>query len=589
METGRQKLLRLLQDEEPSQEDQDQEDQEDAVTSQDDDAWKKEMVGELDMVKNLLASTLGIKNREIETLKKENTKFGEALDEVEVVWARFEDTIKEKDRQIKSKEYKIEEKNILLTSLEQETKNSQIAFEQRLEAARSKISELGLLKNNEHVEELLDEKTKLEKENKALTKKVYQKDIGVEKCKSDLKLLQDNISGFMAIKNKLLVVIKTGEEKLAEKEKEVRENELIINEAENKYRETLKENEAISRLLEEKEATIKILNDNLNLELVQAKEKEEFTNAKMVKVVNQCKESITKVIAKSKASFDALKVENKKLQKETLILRTCNKKKVDRIIKLKLGMDELRESGMIHSKNVDILQSTLRERGEKIAKENVTAEISTNIPEHNDTPQENRDEEHGDRDKPSTSKVTSHRREERVIDNHKDPLGPENVLRTVGDFGKDFIETSFINCEIIKIEDDSGIQENSTESIITTLLSEILEEVQQKVLNLTINPLLSNSSEIMVMEENISHKGQKTFQCVLCENFFATQTTLLEHICKSYTTKVKVARSKQGINHKNMKATEEPIKKVITSKTQRKKSLRFVENEKQKILRLLQS
>ena len=435
METGRQKLLRLLQDEEPSQEDQDQEDQEDAVTSQDDDAWKKEMVGELDMVKNLLASTLGIKNREIETLKKENTKFGEALDEVEVVWARFEDTIKEKDRQIKSKEYKIEEKNILLTSLEQETKNSQIAFEQRLEAARSKISELGLLKNNEHVEELLDEKTKLEKENKALTKKVYQKDIGVEKCKSDLKLLQDNISGFMAIKNKLLVVIKTGEEKLAEKEKEVRENELIINEAENKYRETLKENEAISRLLEEKEATIKILNDNLNLELVQAKEKEEFTNAKMVKVVNQCKESITKVIAKSKASFDALKVENKKLQKETLILRTCNKKKVDRIIKLKLGMDELRESGMIHSKNVDILQSTLRERGEKIAKENVTAEISTNIPEHNDTPQENRDEEHGDRDKPSTSKVTSHRREERVIDNHKDPLGPENVLKTVGDFG----------------------------------------------------------------------------------------------------------------------------------------------------------
>ena len=585
METGRQKLLRLLQDEEPIQEHHDQEDQEQTATSQDDDAWKKEMVGELDMVKNLLTSTLGIKNREIETLKKENTKFCEALDEVEEVWARFEDNIKEKDKQIRSKEYELEEKNNIIVSLEEETKNSNLAFEQRLEAARSKISELGKLKNNEHVGELLDEKMKLEKENKALTELVNQKELGVEKCKYDLKILQDNISGFVAIKNKLLVVIKRGEEKIIEKEKDIRENELIINEAENKYRETLQNNQAISRLLEEKEAIIKTLNDNLNLEIVQAKEKEELTNVKMVKVVNQCKESITKVIAKSKASLDALKVENKKLQKETLILRTCNKKKVDRIIKLKLGMDELRESGMIHGKNVDILQSTLQKRVERIE----TAQIYTNIPKHNDMPQDNPDEEHADKDEPSTSKMTSQRREERVIDNQKEMMRPKNVFENVVVFGEDSIETSFINCGIIKNEHDSGINENSTKSIITQLLTEILEEVQKKVQNITIQPLLSNSSEIMVLTENISLKGQKTFQCVLCENLFATQTTLLEHTCKSYTTQVQGARSKQRVNNKKMKTTEEPIKKVRSSKTQSKRILRSGENEKQKILRLLQN
>ena len=112
VETGRQKLLRLLQDEEPSQDqdqdqephqdqdqdeeqsqdqdqdeeqsqDQDQEDHEEAGTSQDDDAWK--MVKELDLVKNLLRSTLEIKNREIESLRKENAKVCEGLDGVEEV------------------------------------------------------------------------------------------------------------------------------------------------------------------------------------------------------------------------------------------------------------------------------------------------------------------------------------------------------------------------------------------------------------------------------------------------------------------------------------------------------------------------
>ena len=113
VETGRQKLLRLLQDEELSQDqdqdqephqghdqdeeqsqDQDQEDLEEAGTSQDNDAWK--MVEELDLVKNLLRSTLEIKNREIEFLRKENYKVCEGLDGVEEVWARFETDIKEK-------------------------------------------------------------------------------------------------------------------------------------------------------------------------------------------------------------------------------------------------------------------------------------------------------------------------------------------------------------------------------------------------------------------------------------------------------------------------------------------------------------
>ena len=99
-ETGRQKVLRLLQDEEPSQDqdqdeeqsqdqdldedpsqDQDQEDHEEAGTSQDDDTLK--MAKELDLVKNLLKSTLEIKNREIESLRKENAKVCEGLDDVQ--------------------------------------------------------------------------------------------------------------------------------------------------------------------------------------------------------------------------------------------------------------------------------------------------------------------------------------------------------------------------------------------------------------------------------------------------------------------------------------------------------------------------
>ena len=135
---------------------------------------------------------------------------------------------------------------------------------------------------------------------------------------------------------------------------------MIINEAERKFREIQQSNQDISILLEEKEIMIRNLIINLNQKKIEAKKKEEITSAKIVSVVSQCKESMTKVISKSKASLDVLKLEDKKLQKENLILQASNKKKKKKINKLQWGLKELGESEIPHNKNVEILQSTLQ-------------------------------------------------------------------------------------------------------------------------------------------------------------------------------------------------------------------------------------
>ena len=432
-ETFKQKLMRLLGDEEPSESQEHEQEYQDEIeqdqgpdvnegadTSQDDDAWK--MVGELDMVKNLLRSTLAIKTKEIEFLRKENAKVCEGLEEAEEVWARFEIDIKDKEKRIESKEYELQEKDKLLASIEQETKKNHLALEKRLEAATRKISELNKLKNNEHkhVRELLDDKMKMEKDNKALTKKCFEKGLRLEICKSDLKLLQEKISGFDAIKNNLLVMIEQGNETIAVKEKHIRENELVIKEAKRKFRELQQTNQDILIMLEEKEATIRNINVNLNQEEVEAKKKEEFSSAKMVEVLNQYN-----------ASLDVLELENKKLQKKNLILQGTNKKQVNKTNQLHSGMRKLVKSEMPHSKKEETLKLTLEKKMERVAEENVTTKASLSNPEQINTPEDNQKEEDSDIDKPSTSKIIGHSRdkpvtEERYNDTQKDTMF-ENV------------------------------------------------------------------------------------------------------------------------------------------------------------------
>ena len=73
-----------------------------------------------------------------------------------------------------------------------------MALEQRMEVATRKISELSKLKNNKFVKEV-DERVKMEEDNKALTEKVNQRKLALEKCQSDLQLLQEKISVFDTI------------------------------------------------------------------------------------------------------------------------------------------------------------------------------------------------------------------------------------------------------------------------------------------------------------------------------------------------------------------------------------------------------
>ena len=177
-------------------------------------------------------------------------------------------------------------------------------------------------------------------------------------------------------------------ETIAIKGKNIRENELIINEAERKFRKMQQSNQDILILLEQKEATIINLNFNINQDKVEAKKKEEITTAKIVALVNHYKESIKKVIANSKASLAVLKLENKKLKEENLILQMSNKKKINKINKLQLVRKDTQE------------------------------------------------EEDSDNDKPSTSKVMGHKRDkhvagERYNDNHKETQVQPNVSENV--------------------------------------------------------------------------------------------------------------------------------------------------------------
>ena len=59
---------------------------------------------------------------------------------------------------------------------------------------------------------------------------------------------------------------------------------------------------------------------------------------------------MTKVISKSKALLEVLKLENKKLQNEKLILQASNKKRKKKISKLQFGLKELGESEVPQSK-----------------------------------------------------------------------------------------------------------------------------------------------------------------------------------------------------------------------------------------------
>ena len=444
-----------------------------------------------------------IKNKEIEFLRKENAKVCEGLEEAEEVWARFETDIKEKEKRIESKEHELKEKDKLLASIEQETKKNHLVLEKRLEAATSKISELNKLKNNEHehVRELLDDKMKLEKEIKALTKRGFEKGLRLEIGKSDLKLLQEKVSGFDAIKKNLLVVIEQGNTNIAIKEKTIRENELIINEAKRKFRELQQTNQDILILLEEKEATIRNINININQEEVEAKKKEEISSAKMVEVLNQYN-----------ASLDVLELENKKLQKKNLILQGNNKKQVNKT-KLQLGKRKLFKSEMPLSKKEENLKLTPEKKVERVAEGNVTTKAFLNNHEQINTAEDNQEEKDSDIDKPSTSKIMGNSRDKPVTDERYNDTQRDTIFENVST--KHLEEDPMSSTSRFSETMDLGLAYNCDKYSFT-----------------------SNTMDLIRTHKDKEHKVEDCIKCKKCDFTAPFRVLLRRHELKTHPKKV---------------------------------------------------
>ena len=367
VENAKDKILRLLQD---SDED-DQKDDPEEYNDTNKDKSKKQMVKELEMIKRQVELVLGSKEREIEGLKVEKKKFCEALDGVEQLWNNFDKDLKTKDNQIKSKEYELQEKNKVILDFEKK----EMASAQLMTAQRKRIEDLTKLRGSVGGTKLFEDNRKLEKENIDLKQKVQQKEKGIEKCKNDFVGLQEKISGFLVIRNKLQERVKTAEQALKDKEQEIKENDEIINIAEQKHQD-------LSSLLEQRENEIQGLKTKLDNCITY-----------MTKSVNQCKDSIKGLMT---ASEDALE------KKETKL-----KLLDEKIVKLKNSERSYKANIKILEDACDKFRKTRKER--KALRKRLVIKENSNMAKLNYLKDADNENVEDDDNTPSTSKrkVTS--------------------------------------------------------------------------------------------------------------------------------------------------------------------------------------
>merc|ERR1712226_445064 len=238
---------------------------------------------------------------------REKKKFCEALDGVEQLWKNYEADLKAKEDQIdqnikdmkemneiilKLREERrkkdlaakneIKEKNEIILKyvmdnlkkdlatademkkmnetilkLKEDAERKDLAAERLLKASKDKMSELAKIEKNEEFTNVSNENKLLEKDNLELKESVRMKDVYVEKYKKDFKRIQSKISDFIMTKDSLQKAIKAKEMELDVKDKELKDNDAIINEAERKHQELSKLNSRFSVELENKTCIIK--------------------------------------------------------------------------------------------------------------------------------------------------------------------------------------------------------------------------------------------------------------------------------------------------------------------------------------------
>merc|ERR1712226_1631170 len=140
--------------------------------------------------------------------------------------------------------------NETILKLKEDAERKDLAAERLLKASKDKMSELAKIEKNEEFTNVSNENKLLEKES------LRMKDVYVEKYKKDFKRIQSKISDFIMTKDSLQKAIKAKEMELDVKDKELKDNDAIINEAERKHQELSKLNSRFSVELENKTCII---------------------------------------------------------------------------------------------------------------------------------------------------------------------------------------------------------------------------------------------------------------------------------------------------------------------------------------------